>query len=97
MPLRRAVYRAAFFNLTLIKHFKCSYRNGVTNPNSTLLTERRHPLQSLVYRSFYGQSCTTGLPRKAAMHQAAEALDGVERVTYEDAESLTSRPSLTLC
>ena len=48
MPLRRAVYRAAFFNLTLIKHFKCSYRNRVTNPNSTLLTECRLPLQSLV-------------------------------------------------
>ena len=31
------------------------------------------------------------------MDQVAEALDGVERVKYEDAESLTSSPSLTLC
>lgn len=48
MHLRRAVYRAAAFNLTLIKHFKCSYRNRVTNPNSTLLTECRLSLQSPV-------------------------------------------------
>lgn len=48
MPLRRAVYRAAVLNLTLIKHFKCSYRNRVTNPNSTLLTDCRLSLQSPV-------------------------------------------------
>ena len=42
-------------------------------------------------------SCTTGLHRKAVIDQAAEALDGVERVKDEDAESLISSPSLTLC
>lgn len=70
----RTVYRAAAFNLTLIKHFKCSYRNRVTNPNSTLLTECRRSLQNLVSHSFYGQSCAAGLHREAAKDQAAEVL-----------------------
>lgn len=48
MHLRRAVYRTAAFNPTLIKHFKCSYRNRVTNPNSTLLTQCRLSLRNPV-------------------------------------------------
>lgn len=74
MLLRRAVYRTAAFNPTLIKHFKCSYRNGVTNPNSTLLTQCRLSLQNPIKHSFYGQSWGTGLEGEAAAGQTAEAL-----------------------
>lgn len=73
MHLRGAVYRTAAFNLTLIKHFRCRYRNRVTNPNSTLLTRRRLSLQDPIERSFYGQSGGTGLQGEAAVGQTAEA------------------------
>lgn len=56
MLLRRAVYRTAAFNPTLIKHFKCSYRNSVTNPNSTLLTQCRFSLQNPSSTPFMGKA-----------------------------------------
>lgn len=70
MHLRRAVYRAAAFHPTLIKHFKCSYRNRVTNPNSTLLTERRLCLQIQSKSPFMG---------KAAQLASAERLQWIKR------------------
>jgi hypothetical protein len=37
MHLKRVVYRAAAFNLTLIKNFKCSYRNWSDKPKQHLV------------------------------------------------------------